>query len=207
MSWPSRKVLRGTQKLVAGKLLRKIHEQPGSIRKVLKNARITPILAASVFYVGNNLSSGSRGGTSRRCSAAKTFCHSNDPGSLLSQSAESKYEYHRRHATIADCMEQVTIHAKMDLRQPWHGDACRLATKEDAVEDVRVFLSSNEVASRTCRGAVATSHDVKIDNGNPRFSTVGAACSAAAPTRRRHRHPPRGRDGVDGARSHPRLLR
>ena len=30
---------------------------------------------------------------------------------------------------------------------------------------------------------------------------------AARPTRRRRRRPPRGRDGVDGARSHPRLLR
>jgi hypothetical protein len=61
---------------------------------------------------------------------------------LLSLRARSKHEYHRRHATLADCVEQITIHAKMDLEQPWHGDVCRLATKEEAVEAVRKFLST-----------------------------------------------------------------
>jgi hypothetical protein len=62
---------------------------------------------------------------------------------LLSLRAGSKHEYHRRHATIADCSEQIAIHAKMELEQPWHGDVSRLATKEETVEAVRVFLSTS----------------------------------------------------------------
>jgi hypothetical protein len=61
---------------------------------------------------------------------------------LLSLRAASKHEYHRRHATLADCAEQIAIHAKMDLEQPWHGDVSRLPTKEEAVEAVREFLST-----------------------------------------------------------------
>jgi adenylate kinase family enzyme len=61
---------------------------------------------------------------------------------LLSQRSESKYEYHRRHATVADCAEQITIHEKMDLEQPWHGEVTRLATKEATANAVREFLSS-----------------------------------------------------------------
>jgi len=72
----------------------------------------------------------------------KLFVIQPTPELLLSLRARSKHEYHRRHATLADCVEQITIHAKMDLEQPWHGDVSRLATKEDAVEAVRVFLST-----------------------------------------------------------------
>jgi adenylate kinase len=61
---------------------------------------------------------------------------------LLSQRSESKYEYHRRHATVVDCVEQIRIHQKMDLEQPWHGDVTRLSTKESTAEAVREFLSS-----------------------------------------------------------------
>jgi adenylate kinase family enzyme len=59
---------------------------------------------------------------------------------LLSLRARSKHEYHRRHATIADCSEQIAIHAKMDVEQPWHGDIVRVPTKEQAVDAVREFL-------------------------------------------------------------------
>ena len=59
---------------------------------------------------------------------------------LLSQRAEGKYKYHRRHATVADCVNQIAIHAEMDREQPWHGDIVRLETKEQAVEAIRVFL-------------------------------------------------------------------
>ncbi|HXY36578.1 MAG TPA: hypothetical protein VEI07_20245 [Planctomycetaceae bacterium] len=61
---------------------------------------------------------------------------------LLSQRAESKYEYHRRHATVADCVDQMAIHAKMESEQPWQGDIARLGTKEQGVEAVRLFLST-----------------------------------------------------------------
>jgi adenylate kinase family enzyme len=61
---------------------------------------------------------------------------------LLSLRARSQHEYHRRHASIADCLEQIAIHAKMDLEQPWQGDISRLPTKEAAVEAVREFLST-----------------------------------------------------------------
>lgn len=61
---------------------------------------------------------------------------------LLSLRARSKHEYHRRHATIADCSEQIAIHAKMALEQPWEGDVSRHSTKEDALEAVRKFLST-----------------------------------------------------------------
>jgi hypothetical protein len=61
---------------------------------------------------------------------------------LVSLRARSQHEYHRRHATLADCLEQIAIHAKMDLEQPWQGDISRLPTKEAAVEAVREFLST-----------------------------------------------------------------
>ena len=60
---------------------------------------------------------------------------------LLSQRSESKYEYHRRHANVADCIGQITIHEKMDLEQPWHGEVTRLPTKEATAKAVREFLS------------------------------------------------------------------
>jgi hypothetical protein len=71
---------------------------------------------------------------------------------LLSLRARSKHEYHRRHATLADCVEQITIHAKMDMEQPWHGDVSRLATKEEAVEAVRNSCRQNEAASEYVLG-------------------------------------------------------
>jgi hypothetical protein len=61
---------------------------------------------------------------------------------LLSLRAGSKHEYHRRHATIADCLEQIAIHERLWREQPWHGDIVRLPTKEEAVEVVREFLST-----------------------------------------------------------------
>jgi adenylate kinase family enzyme len=72
----------------------------------------------------------------------KLFVIQPTPELLLSLRARSKHEYHRRHATIADCVEQIAIHAKMDLEQPWDGDVAQLATKEEAVEAVRIFLST-----------------------------------------------------------------
>jgi hypothetical protein len=41
------------KRLVAGKLLRKIREQPGSIAKAMKNARIAPVITASGLFVGH----------------------------------------------------------------------------------------------------------------------------------------------------------
>ncbi len=61
---------------------------------------------------------------------------------LFRQRAESKYEYHRRHATVTDCVDQIAIHARMDCEQPWHGDIVRVETKEQAVEAVREFFST-----------------------------------------------------------------
>jgi hypothetical protein len=61
---------------------------------------------------------------------------------LLSLRARSRHEYHRRHASVADCREQIEIHAKMELQQPWQGAISRLPTKEAAVEAVREFLST-----------------------------------------------------------------
>jgi hypothetical protein len=63
---------------------------------------------------------------------------------LLSQRAESKHDYHRRNATITDCREQIAIHAKMYLEQPWRGEGIWLQTKEEALETVRRFLSRAE---------------------------------------------------------------
>jgi hypothetical protein len=72
----------------------------------------------------------------------KLFVIQPTPELLLSLRARSQHEYHRRHATLADCAEQIAIHAKMDLEQPWQGDISRLPTKEAAVEAVRDFLST-----------------------------------------------------------------
>ena len=60
---------------------------------------------------------------------------------LVRQRAESDKDYHRRHANTADCLDQIAIHEKMSLEQPWHGEMRRLSTKEEAVEAVRRFLS------------------------------------------------------------------
>ncbi len=61
---------------------------------------------------------------------------------LLNLRARSQHEYHRRHATISDCLEQIAIHAKMELEQPWQGGVSRHSTKEEAVDAVREFLST-----------------------------------------------------------------
>jgi hypothetical protein len=61
---------------------------------------------------------------------------------LLSLRAGSQHEYHRRHASIADCQRQIEIQERLYREQPWDGDVCRLATKEAALEAVRVFLSA-----------------------------------------------------------------
>jgi adenylate kinase family enzyme len=60
---------------------------------------------------------------------------------LLSQRAQSKWEYHKRHADVADCEHQIAIHTKMDLEQPWHGDFVSIPTKEEAVGAVQEFLA------------------------------------------------------------------
>jgi hypothetical protein len=61
---------------------------------------------------------------------------------LVNERAQSKHEYHRRHADAADCRQQIEIHERLHREQPWNGDVCRLAKKEAAVEAVRVFLST-----------------------------------------------------------------
>ena len=43
---------------------------------------------------------------------------------------------------VADCEQQIAIHAKMDREQPWRGDIARLETKEQALEAIRAFLST-----------------------------------------------------------------
>ena len=62
---------------------------------------------------------------------------------LLSERARSKHEYHRKHADADDCRRQIAIHERLYREQPWDGDVCRLATKEAALEAVRVFLSAD----------------------------------------------------------------
>jgi hypothetical protein len=59
---------------------------------------------------------------------------------LLSQRESSKHEYHRRHANLADCEEQIARHEKLYCEQPWHGELAVLPTKEAAVDAVRDFL-------------------------------------------------------------------
>ena len=61
---------------------------------------------------------------------------------LVSERAQSKHEYHRRHADAADCRRQIEIHERLYREQPWDGDVSQLATKEEALEAVRVFLST-----------------------------------------------------------------
>jgi len=61
---------------------------------------------------------------------------------LLNLRAHSKHEYHRRHADAADCQRQIEIHERLYREQPWHGDVAQLATKEEALEAVRVSLST-----------------------------------------------------------------
>jgi hypothetical protein len=60
---------------------------------------------------------------------------------LLRERAQSKHEYHRRHSDADDCRRQIAMHERLYREQPWDGDVCRLATKEAALEAVRVFLS------------------------------------------------------------------
>jgi len=60
---------------------------------------------------------------------------------LVRQRAESKREYHRRHATVADCQKQIEIHEKLYHEQPWQGALVQRATKEESLEAVRAFLS------------------------------------------------------------------
>jgi adenylate kinase family enzyme len=59
---------------------------------------------------------------------------------LLSQRPQSKHEYHRRNAILADCEEQIARHEKLYREQPWAGELVELKTKEAAVEAVRDFL-------------------------------------------------------------------
>jgi hypothetical protein len=60
---------------------------------------------------------------------------------LLRQRADSNKDYHRRSATLSDCRNQLAIHGRMEVEQPWHGEQIATATKEEAVEAVRQFLS------------------------------------------------------------------
>jgi hypothetical protein len=62
---------------------------------------------------------------------------------LLRERAQSQHEYHRRHADADDCRRQIAIHERLYREQPWDGDVCLLATKEAALEAVRVFLSAD----------------------------------------------------------------
>jgi adenylate kinase family enzyme len=60
---------------------------------------------------------------------------------LVKQRRESRHEYHRRHADVADCQEQIAIHEKMYREQTWHGELSALRTKEEILQAVRAFLS------------------------------------------------------------------
>jgi hypothetical protein len=73
--------------------------------------------------------------------AAKLFIIRPSLELLMKQRAESKHAYHRRHASAADCRQQMAIHERMDLEQPWRGEICRVGTKEEAVKVVREFLA------------------------------------------------------------------
>ncbi len=90
---------------------------------------------------------------------------------LLSLRARSKHEYHRRHATIADCLQQIATHERLYREQPWNGDLSRLATKEETCSGILVDKMRRR--PHACGGAVATPHDEKMENGNPRCSRVG----------------------------------
>jgi hypothetical protein len=61
---------------------------------------------------------------------------------LLRERAQSRHEYHRRHADADDCRRQIAIHERLYREQSWDGDVCRVAKKEAALEAVRVFLSA-----------------------------------------------------------------
>jgi hypothetical protein len=61
---------------------------------------------------------------------------------LVSERAQSKHEYHRRHADAADCQRQIEIHERLYRERPWNGDVSWLARKGEALEAVRVFLST-----------------------------------------------------------------
>jgi hypothetical protein len=60
---------------------------------------------------------------------------------LLRQRTDSIKDYHRRSATLSDCRNQLAIHERMEVEQPWRGEQIAIATKEEAVEAVRQFLS------------------------------------------------------------------
>ena len=61
---------------------------------------------------------------------------------LLSLRTQSQYEYHRRHATVADCQRQIAIHEQAYREQPWEGELVQLGTKEETVTAVRACLSA-----------------------------------------------------------------
>jgi hypothetical protein len=61
---------------------------------------------------------------------------------LMRQRAESKYDHHKKAASIANCIDEIAQHEKMYVEQPWDGEVIYSWTKQAAVEAVRTFLGA-----------------------------------------------------------------